>query len=124
MSTARTKLDVIYEDVLGDIQELINRIESSTEVLNLLHENNKKAVDDAREAIDMASKKAAMTIRNEVKENSVELLKQLDKARGDVSNSANIVQKSSSKFLMFALIGSSAFGFIGGVLAVYALQYI
>ena len=81
MSTARTKLDIIYKDVLGDIQELVSRIESSSKDLNLLHENNKKAVDNAIKSIELASKKAAMTIRSEVRESSISLIKQLDQAK-------------------------------------------
>lgn len=58
MSDPRRKMDVLYEDILGDVKLLMDRVEAASESFAEHNQSLRANVDSAGEAISLANQKA------------------------------------------------------------------
>lgn len=120
MSNARSKLDVIYEDVLGDVGELVTRIESSTKVLNKVHEQSNKDVERIRDLLEITVDGASSRLKSELNATTVELLNEVKQAKQEVLQATAIVNQSTTKLATYTILIGLAAGIVGGALATLA----
>jgi len=117
MADPRTKLDVIYQEVLGEVAELVTRLEQTAAKVA----EAGQAGELARQAVSQAAAEAGRAFRRDLDKHSSTLLEGLQKAAGEAKAAAMVVDKAGRRFALLALVTGLAAGLVGGCLAGLAI---
>ncbi|WP_323000525.1 hypothetical protein [Denitromonas sp.] len=122
MADPRTKLDIIYQEVLGEVSELVGRVEAATERLAEASELAGRAGERSAEQIHQVTAAAAAKLKAELEHVGDRLLKQVETVAEEAGAAASVVHRSARRFATLALAVGLAGGVIGGALAGWALS--
>lgn len=122
MADPRTKLDIIYQEVLGEVSDLVGRLEVVSERLAEASDQCGRAGERSAEQIHQVTGAAASKLRVELDHAGDRLLSRVEKAADEAGRAAAVVHRSAQRFATLALIVGIAGGVIGGALAGWALS--
>ena len=122
MADPRTKLDIIYQEVLGEVSELVGRIEAISERLTEASELAGRAGERPAEQIHQVTAAAAFKLKTELEHAGNQLLSRVETVTKEASAAAAVVHRSAQRFATLALAVGLAGGVIGGALAGWALS--
>ena len=112
MSEARTKLDILYQDVVGDVSSLLSRIEAISATLALQPEQINRTSEKLGESLTIAANTTARRINAEFEKSCIATLQDLRVITQEAKSAARIVEGASNQFSTIALV----LGFFGGML--------
>lgn len=116
-TTPRRKIEVLYQDVLGEVGPLVARVETlSKEVDELLNSTKSLPLDLATALHNAASK-----IDNQTAREVETLMKDLKGVADSTRKNAVFVQAATRKILMWNVLAGGVAGVLGGILAGLAL---
>lgn len=125
----RTKLDFLYQEVLGEVGELVTRIEQvnqQNQSLAARLEDSNQAIANApaevRKAIETSGKALASTLTAICEEALSDVQAQLRALAKDAATYAAIAHQSARKMAFIALIVGGTAGILGGLLGGFALS--
>lgn len=113
----RSKLDVIYQEVLGDVAQLVDKLEKASGRLV----RAEKEGEEIRKKIDGAHQAALSNLQRMLDDNLGAAVSSVRRAAADARASAQVVQREARRMVLLALCLGGAAGIIGGVLVVLAL---
>ena len=122
MADPRTKLDIIYQEVLGEVSELVGRLEAVSERLTEASEQAGRAGERSAEQIHQVTAAAAAKLKAELDHAGDKLLSRVETVMQEASAAAAVVNRSARRFATLALVVGLAGGVIGGALAGWALS--
>ena len=112
MSEARTKLDILYQDVVGDVSSLLSRIEAISAALSLQPEQINRTSKKLGESLTIAANTTARRINAEFEKSCIATLQDLRAITQEAKSAARIVEGASKRFSTIALV----LGIFGGIL--------
>lgn len=114
----RSKLDIIYQEVLGEVADLVGRVEAVTsQVAEVI-----KAESRAAQAIHEASAAASEKLRGDLDRACNTTVQKLRTVAREVDAAAGVVGGAAKRFALLALLVGLGGGVIGGTLAGIALS--
>lgn len=108
----RSKLDIIYQEVLGEVSDLVGRVEAAAGQLTDITNSG----DRAALTIGEASAAATLKIRSELDRTAKDAIQKLQAVVKDAEAAARLVDGSARRFALLALLTGLAGGIIGGIL--------
>ncbi|TEA74173.1 hypothetical protein [Allopusillimonas ginsengisoli] len=134
-SGARTKLDLLYHEVLGEVAGLVNRLESATQSLDAV-QKQMQSMGEAQQVLPeqlsrhlTATMEAAAKPINQQAQHAIQTMldrtsNQLDQLSRDAAQYASIAHRSARRMAIVALVVGGIAGILGGLLAGLALGQI
>lgn len=125
---ARTKLDLLYHEVLGEVAGLVDRLEAATQSLDTAQQHM-QAMADIQQVLPhqlsrhlSATMEAAAKPLNQQTQHAVQAMladthTRLDQLAGDAAQYARIAHLSARRMALIALAVGGAAGVLGGLLA-------
>jgi len=132
---ARTKLDLLYHEVLGEVASLVDRLETATQSLDAV-QNHMQTMADAQRVLPeqlgrhlTATMEAAAKPINQHTKHAIQAMlndtsNRLDHLARDAGQYASIAHQSARRMALIALVVGGAAGILGGLLAGLALGQI
>jgi phosphotransacetylase len=117
MGDPRSKLDILYQDVLGEVSDLVTRIETAKEQLANIAEQSARSGERTAEQLRQVAATAAGKLKGELEQTGTRLIAKMENAAKDTSTAAALVHRSARRFATLALTVGLAAGVIGGALA-------
>jgi len=125
----RTKLEFLYQEVLGEVGELVTRIEqvnlhtqSVAERLEATHQAFSATPTDIRKAVEKSGKELAENLTKTTVAALNDVQVELQAMARDAARYAAIAHKSARTMALIALVVGGAAGVIGGLFAGFALS--
>ncbi|MFW7341836.1 hypothetical protein V0R37_09830 [Pollutimonas sp. H1-120] len=131
-SGARTKLDLLYHEVLGEVAGLVDRLESATQNLDAV-QKQMQTMGEVQQVLPQqlsrhltATMEAAAKPINQHVEHVIQTMlddtgARLDQLAQNAAKYASIAHQSARRMAIIALIVGGAAGILGGLLAGLAL---
>ncbi len=114
---ARSKLDILYAEILGDVESLTARLEAvSREVADAT-----AALDRAPGQIRTAVQQAGPHMAEELRRASATAQQDLSQTTHDLGTNAASIQRAATRTARLCLVIGMASGAVGGALAGLAL---
>lgn len=120
MADPRTKLDIIYQEVLGDVSDLVGRAEALGQKLDGLSHG----AAQASAAVNAASVAATAKLRAEIEKTTTTAVERLQSVVKEATAAASVVDQAARRFALLALLTGVLGGAVGGTLAAIALYRI
>ncbi|PLC53942.1 hypothetical protein CR155_10950 [Pollutimonas nitritireducens] len=132
---ARTKLDLLYHEVLGEVAGLVGRLESATQILDAA-QKQMQTMNEAQQALpQQLSRHLTTTIETAAKpinqhaQHAIQTMlddtsTRLDQLARNAAQYASIALRSARRMALIALVVGGAAGILGGLLAGLALGQI
>jgi len=132
--SARTKLDLLYHEVLGEVAGLVGRLESATHSLDAV-QKQMQAMGEAQQVLPQQLSRhltvtieaAAKPIHEQAQYNIQAMLNdtdsRLDQLARDAAQYASIAHRSARRIAIIALVVGGAAGILGGLLSGLALGH-
>lgn len=120
MADPRTKLDIIYQEVLGDVSDLVGRVEALGQKLDGLSHG----AAQASAAVNAASGAATAKLRAEIEKTTTTVIERLQSVVKEATAAASVVDQAARRFAFLALLTGVLGGVFGGTLAGIALYRI
>lgn len=129
---ARTKLDLLYHEVLGEVAGLVDRLDSVTQRLDAAQQQM-QAMADAQQVLPQqlsrhlndTMESAAKPINQQTQQAIQAMLAdthtRLDHLAGEATQYASIAHQSARRMALIALVVGGSAGVLGGLLAGLAL---
>lgn len=129
---ARTKLDLLYHDVLGEVAGLVDRLEATAEILATA-QTQLQATADAQQVLpQQLARQLATTLEatarpiHQQHEQAIQAMldgtgTQLDHHIQESAQAARLVQQAARRMTLIAIALGGAAGVLGGLLAGLAL---
>lgn len=132
---ARTKLDLLYHEVLGEVAGLVDRLENATRSLDAVQKQMQTMADTQQilpqqlsrhltATIDAAAKPMSQHTQQTLQTMLSSTDTRLDHLARDAAQYASIAHRSARRMTRIALIVGGAAGILGGLLAGLALGQI
>ncbi|NYT60427.1 hypothetical protein H0A65_16015 [Alcaligenaceae bacterium] len=134
-SRARTKLDLLYHEVLGEVAGLVGRLENATQSLDAV-QKHMQTMGEVQQVLPeqlgrhlTATMEAAAKPISQHAEHAIQAMlndtsNRLDKLARDAAQYASIAHQSARRMALIALAVGGAAGILGGLLAGLALGQI
>lgn len=131
---ARTKLDLLYREMLGEVASLVDRLEIATRSLDAA-QKHMQAMTDAQQvlpeqlsrhlaaAMEAAAKPIHQQSHNVIQAMLDDTGARLDHLARDAAQYARIAHRSARRMALIALVVGGASGVLGGLLAGLALGH-
>lgn len=131
-SGARTKLDLLYHEVLGEVAGLVARLESATQSLDAV-QKQMQSMGEAQQVLPdqlgrqlTATMEAAAKPINQQAQHAIQAMldstsNQLNQLSRDAAQYASIAHRSARRMAIIALAVGGTAGILGGLLAGLAL---
>ncbi|HBT33244.1 MAG TPA: hypothetical protein DEB15_10645 [Pusillimonas sp.] len=135
VSGARTKLDLLYHEVLGEVAGLVNRLESATQGLDAV-QKQMQSMGEAQQVLpEQLSRHLTATMEtaakpiNQQAQHAIQTMlddtgSRLDQLARDAAQYASIAHQSARRMAIIALVVGGIAGILGGLLAGLALGQI
>lgn len=134
-SGARTKLDLLYHEVLGEVAGLVDRLENATHTLDAVQKHMQTMADAQQVLPDQLSRHLTATMEaaakpiNQHMQHAIQAMlndtsNRLDTLTRDAAQYASIAHQSARRMALIALAVGGAAGILGGLLAGLALGQI
>ncbi|MGG5149213.1 hypothetical protein [Alcaligenes aquatilis] len=134
-SGARTKLDLLYHEVLGEVAGLVDRLENATQSLDAVQKHMQSMADAQQVLPDQLSRHLTATMGaaakpiNQHTQHAIQTMlndtsNRLDTLTRDAAQYASIAHLSARRMALIALAVGGAAGIFGGLLAGLALGQI
>lgn len=134
-SGARTKLDLLYHEVLGEVAGLVDRLENATQTLDTVQKHMQTMADAQQVLPDQLSRHVTATMEaaaksiNQHTQDAIQTMlndtsNRLDHLARDAGQYASIAHQSARRMALIALVVGGAAGILGGLLAGLALGQI
>ncbi|KAA0892485.1 hypothetical protein [Pusillimonas sp. ANT_WB101] len=134
-SGARTKLDLLYHEVLGEVAGLVGRLENATQSLDAVQKHMQTMGEVQQVLPEQLSRHLTATIEaaakpiNQHAQHAIQAMlndtsNRLDQLAGEAAQYASIAHQSARRMALFALLVGGAAGILGGLLAGLALGQI
>ena len=135
VSGARTKLDLLYHEVLGEVAGLVNRLESATQGLDAV-QKQMQSMGEAQQVLpEQLSRHLTATMEtaakpiNQQAQPAIQTMlddtgSRLDQLARDAAQYASIAHQSARRMAIIALVVGGIAGILGGLLAGLALGQI
>jgi len=132
LGSARTKLDLLYHEVLGEVAVLVNRLDSVTQRLDAAQQQM-QAMADAQQVLPQqlsrhlndTMESAAKPINQQTQQAIQAMLAdthtRLDRLAGEAAQYASVAHQSARRMALIAVAVGGAAGVLGGLLAGLAL---
>lgn len=132
---ARTKLDLLYHDVLGEVAGLVDRLDSVTQRL-VAAQQQMQAMAETQQVLPQqlsrhltATMEAAAKPINQQTQHAIQAMladtdTRLEQLAGEAAQYAHIAHRSARRMTLIALGVGGAAGVLGGLLAGLALGQI
>jgi len=132
---ARTKLDLLYHEVLGEVAGLVDRLEAATQSLDAMHKHM-QTMGEAQQVLPQqlsrhltATMEASAKPINQQAQHAIQTMlddtgTRLDQLARDAAQYASIAHRSARRMALIALMVGGAAGVLGGLLAGLALGQI
>jgi len=128
----RTKLDLLYYDVLGEVASLVDRLESTTRSLDAAQKQMRAMADDQQvlpqqlshhltAAMEAAAKSINQQSHHVIQTMLDDTSIRLDSLARDAAQYARIAHRSARRMAVIAVVVGGASGVLGGLLAGLAL---
>jgi DNA anti-recombination protein RmuC len=129
---ARTKLDLLYHEVLGEVAGLVDRLDSVTQRLDAAQQQMQAMADTQQVLPQQLSRHLSDTMAEAAKpihqqtQHAIQAMladthTRLDHLAGEAAQYASIAHQSSRRMALIALVVGGATGVLGGLLAGLAL---
>lgn len=134
-SGARTKLDLLYHEVLGEVAGLVDRLESATQNLDAV-QKQMQTMGEVQQVLPQqlgrhltATMEAAAKPINQQAQHAIQTMlddtdSRLNQLSRDAAQYASIAHRSARRMALIALVVGGAAGILGGLLAGLALGQI
>ncbi|CAM4225713.1 hypothetical protein [Bordetella muralis] len=134
-SGARTKLDLLYHEVLGEVVGLVDRLENATQSLDAV-QKHMQTMADTQQVLPqqlsrhlIAAMEAAAKPINQHAQHAIQAMlndtnNRLNHLARDAGQYASIAHHSARRMVLIALAVGGAAGILGGLLAGLALGQI
>ena len=134
-SGARTKLDLLYHEVLGEVAGLVARLESATQSLDTV-QKQMQSMGEAQQVLPQqlsrhltSTMEAAAKPINQQAQHAIQTMlddtgSRLDQLSQDAAQYASIAHRSARRMAIIALVVGGIAGILGGLLAGLALGQI
>lgn len=134
-SGARTKLDLLYHEVLGEVAGLVDRLESATQSLDAV-QKQMQSMGEAQQVLPQqlsrhltSTMEAAAKPINQQAQHAIQTMlddtgSRLDQLSREAAQYANIAHRSARRMAIIALVVGGTAGILGGLLAGLALGQI
>lgn len=131
-SGARTKLDLLYHEVLGEVAGLVDRLENTTQILDAA-QKHMQAMADTQQVLPQqlsrhlsATMEAAAKPINQQTQHALQVMladtnTRLDQMTLEAAQYAKIAHQSARRMALIALVVGGVAGVLGGLLAGLAL---
>jgi len=116
-STPRTKVDVLYQEVLGEVAPLVTRVEAAIAAAEALHAVGRTLPEDLRRVLAEVGPSLARDASRSLGRSA----RELEAATRTLSDAAAAVTQSARRHAWHTIGLSMAAGFLGGALAGLAL---
>lgn len=134
-SGARTKLDLLYYEVLGEVAGLVDKLENATQTLDTVQKHMQTMADAQQVLPDQLSRHLTATMEatakpiNQHTQHAIQAMlndtsNRLDTLTRDAAQYASIAHQSARRMALIALAVGGAAGILGGLLAGLALGQI
>ena len=131
-SGARTKLDLLYYEVLGEVAGLVDRLDDVTQRLDTAQQQMQAMTETQQVLPQQLSRHLSATIEaaakpiNQQSQHTIQAMladthTRLDHLAGHAAQYANIAHQSARRMAIIALTVGGAAGVLGGLLAGLAL---
>ena len=129
---ARTKLDLLYHDVLGEVASLVDRLEATAQALATAQTQMQATADTQQVLPQQLARQLATTLEATAKpihqrhEQAIQALldvtrTQLDHHSQQSAHTAKVIQQAARRMTLIAIALGSVAGVLGGLLAGLAL---
>lgn len=129
---ARTKLDLLYHDVLGEVAGLVDKLDSITQRLDAAQQQMQAMADTQQVLPQQLSRHLSDTMAETAKpihqqtQHAIQAMladthNRLDHLAGEAAQYASIAHQSARRMALIALAVGGAAGVLGGLLAGLAL---
>ncbi|MCI2808876.1 MULTISPECIES: hypothetical protein [Alcaligenaceae] len=134
-SGARTKLDLLYHEVLGEVAGLVDRLESTTQSLDAV-QKQMQSMGEAQQVLPeqlsrhlIATMEAAAKPINQQAQHAIQTMldgtsNQLNQLSRNAAQYTSIAHQSARRMAIIALVVGGIAGILGGLLAGLALGQI
>ena len=134
-SGARTKLDLLYHEVLGEVAGLVDRLESTTQSLDAV-QKQMQSMGEAQQVLPeqlsrhlTATMEAAAKPINQQAQHAIQTMldgtsNQLNQLSRNAAQYTSIAHRSARRMAIIALAVGGTAGILGGLLAGLALGQI
>lgn len=134
-SGARTKLDLLYHEVLGEVAGLVDRLENATQSLDAVQKHMQTMADAQQVLPEQLGRHLTATIEaaakpiNQDAQHAIQAMlndtrNRLDQLAREAAQYASIAHQSARRMALIALAVGGAAGILGGLLAGLALGQI
>lgn len=132
---ARTKLDLLYHEVLGEVAGLVGRLESATQILDAV-QKQMQTMSEAQQVLPQqlsrhltATIEAAAKPVNQHAQHAIHTMlddtgTRLDQLARNAAQYSSIAHRSARRMALIALVVGGTAGILGGLLAGLALGQI
>ncbi|WP_237173910.1 hypothetical protein [Paracandidimonas lactea] len=132
---ARTKLDLLYHEVLGEVAGLVDRLEAATQSLDAM-QKNMQTMGEAQQVLpqqlsrhltatmEASAKPISQQAQHAIRAMLGDTGTRLDQLARDAAQYACIAHRSARRMALIALMVGGAAGILGGLLAGLALGQI
>jgi hypothetical protein len=125
---ARTKLDLLYHDVLGEVAGLVDRLETISQNLNTAQQQTQAAADAQQVLPQQLARQLAATLEATAKpihqqhEQAIQAMldgarTQLDHHTQQSAQTAKVIQRAARRMTLIAIALGGVAGVPGGLLA-------
>lgn len=129
---ARTKLDLLYHEVLGEVAGLVDRLDSVTQRLDTAQQQMQAMADTQQvlpqqlsrhlnDTMEAAAKPINQQTQHAIQAMLADTNSRLDQLTQEAGRYARIAHQSARRMALIALAVGSAAGILGGLLAGLAL---
>lgn len=129
---ARTKLDLLYHEVLGEVASLVDRLENVTQRLDTAQQQMQAMADTQQVLPEQLSRRLSNTIEaaakpiNQEAQHAIQTMladthTRLDRLAAEAAQYASIAHRSARRIALIAVGVGGAAGVLGGLLAGLAL---
>ena len=115
--TPRSKLDVLYREVLGEMAPLISRIEAAIEAADALMERSREMPNNLRQMLTETSQQHTEDATRKLARSA----RELEAATRALNVAAVATTQAARRHVWLTIILALAAGFLGGALAGIAL---
>ncbi|OZI71360.1 hypothetical protein [Bordetella genomosp. 12] len=131
-SGARTKLDLLYHEVLGEVAGLVDRLENVAQRLDTAQQQMQAVADTQQvlpqqlsrhlsDTIETAAKPINQQAQHAIQAMLADTHTRLDHLAGQATQYASIAHQSARRMALIAVAVGGAAGVLGGLLAGLAL---
>ncbi|QHS35590.1 hypothetical protein GWQ43_05640 [Alcaligenes faecalis] len=132
---ARTKLDLLYHEVLGEVTSLVDRLEHTTQHLHTVQKHMQAMADTQQVLPQQLSRHLTTTIESSIRpihqdaQQATQAMlhnthRQLDSLAHEAARYATTAHRSARRMTWIALFVGGAAGVLGGLLAGLALGHL